>query len=54
MLLLLLLLLLLQVSGELVGGWTERVPMTPCTNPDGCLGASQGRHSMTHHATTTA
>lgn len=32
----------MQVSGDLVGGWTERVPMTRCTNPDGCLGASKG------------
>jgi hypothetical protein len=47
------LLLLLQVSGELVGGWTERVPMTRCTNPDGCLGASKGEASGAHlHATS--
>jgi hypothetical protein len=41
-----LLFLLLQVSGDLVGGWTERVPMLRCTNPDGCLGASKGEPGM--------
>jgi hypothetical protein len=32
----------LQVSGDLVGGWTERVAMRRCLSPDGCLGASKG------------
>jgi hypothetical protein len=36
------LLLCLQVSGDLVGGWTERVAMRRCLSPDGCLGASKG------------
>jgi hypothetical protein len=36
------LLVALQVSGDLVGGWTERVAMRRCLSPNGCLGASKG------------
>ncbi|KAF6259784.1 hypothetical protein COO60DRAFT_973423 [Scenedesmus sp. NREL 46B-D3] len=31
-----------EVSGDLVGGWTQRVAMQRCLSPDGCLGASKG------------
>ncbi|WIA23589.1 hypothetical protein OEZ85_000301 [Tetradesmus obliquus] len=31
-----------EVSGDLVGGWTQRVAMRRCLSPDGCLGASKG------------
>ncbi|GBF88665.1 hypothetical protein Rsub_01564 [Raphidocelis subcapitata] len=32
-----------DVSGELVGGWTERVPMRRCMSPAGCRGAARGQ-----------
>jgi hypothetical protein len=31
-----------EVSGELVGGWAERVPMTCCTQRRGCRGVRPG------------
>eukprot|EP00775_Hariotina_reticulata_P003402 gene3402-3675_t len=31
-----------EVSGELLGGWTQRVAMRKCMKQEGCLGASKG------------
>jgi hypothetical protein len=39
-----------DVSGELVGGWTERVPMRRCMSPSGCRGAGRGARGATGHA----
>ncbi|KIY94468.1 hypothetical protein MNEG_13495 [Monoraphidium neglectum] len=32
-----------DVSGELVGGWGEKVPMRRCMSPAGCRGAARGQ-----------
>ncbi len=38
--------LVAEVSGELVGGWGERMAMTRCLSSQGCMGAGrgEGRH----------